>query len=197
MYFIVNGSSAPVNVAAESVHRALWSWRRASAIGCWWFARARARRKSKPVKIRFYRYKENCSFNNNCERVLVSAETYYYSFFFFFIANEKKMYTDIGWEKRANEWWYKKWFRFSGKVWTALGKVTIVVIRSRLLSLPALTFIVVFYHRFTADKQYKLFRVSWKKCQGKLSFAARVSFLPAFVLAYMVVVKNRLRANAN
>lgn len=42
---------------------------------------------------------------------------------------------------RADTLSYKKWFRFSGKVWTALWKVTIVVIRSRLLSFPLADFL--------------------------------------------------------
>lgn len=90
---------------------------------------------------------------------------------------------------------HKKWFRFSGKVWTALWKVTIVVIRSKLLSFPLAEFLSFFYE-FIATKSCKIFRVSWKKCQGK-SCMWQIFYSSTFFFAFYRVLKNRLKANVS
>lgn len=61
------------------------------AIGCCWFARARAHGGVETCQNSFFNIKENCSFNNNCEIVLSPAEKSHYSFFFLLRMKKKSM----------------------------------------------------------------------------------------------------------
>lgn len=95
---------------------------------------------------------------------------------------------------RADTLSYKKWFRFSGKVWTALWKVTIVVIRSKLLSF----LLAEFLSFFTGLQQEN--SAIFSECHERnvqVSRARGALFIDVRFCSCIRVLKNRLKANVS